>query len=193
MASVRTIEPKALAALMQQNPKLELIDVRTPAEFESGHAAGARLFPLDRLDPKAIMASRNGSANQTLYIICKGGTRSGKACEQFIAGGFTDVVSVAGGTSAWTAAGLPVEGNNRSVLPLDRQVQTTAGLICLSGALLGTFVNPWFYLLSGMVGFGLTMAGLTGFCPMGILLGRMPWNQGSCCGGGSCSCNTPKP
>jgi rhodanese-related sulfurtransferase len=188
MAEIQTIDPTRLAQLMRENTQVELVDVRTPAEYESVHAVGAQLVPLDRLEPKAIMEARNGRAQEPLYLICKGGTRSGKACEKFIAAGFTNVISVTGGTEAWVKAGLPVEATERKVLPLDRQIQLTAGLICLTGAVLGTFVNPWFYLMCAMVGCGLSMAGLTGFCPMAILMARMPWNQAKCCGT-SCSCS----
>ncbi|MBT3517235.1 MAG: rhodanese-like domain-containing protein [Nitrospina sp.] len=40
---------------------IELIDVRTPAEYRECHATPARHVPFDSLDPKTIMASRNGS------------------------------------------------------------------------------------------------------------------------------------
>jgi rhodanese-related sulfurtransferase len=187
MSKVTTIEVKALCDLMQREPQLELIDVRTPGEYESTHACGAKLIPLDQLDPQQVMQTRKQSA-APLYLICKGGTRSGKAAEKFIAAGYSNVVSVAGGTEAWVSAGLPVESTGRSVLPLDRQIQFTAGSMCLTGAILGTFVNPWFYILCGIVGFGLTMAGLTGLCPMAILMAKMPWNRGSKCTGTSCGC-----
>jgi hypothetical protein len=46
-------------------------------------------------------------------------------------------------------------------------------------------VNPAWVFLSGFVGFGLMLAGATDFCPMAIVLAKMPWNQGSkktsCC------------
>jgi len=183
--AVKTVDVGTVAKLMHSE-QAELIDVRTPAEFETLHAQGAKLFPLDRLDPKAVMSARS-SADKPLYIICKSGGRSAQACEKFISAGFENVVSVAGGTTAWAAAGLPTESTGRRTLPLDRQMQATAGTICLTGAVLGYAVSPWFYLLCAMVGAGLTMAGLTGFCPMMILLSRMPWNRGASCGGSCCS------
>jgi hypothetical protein len=46
-------------------------------------------------------------------------------------------------------------------------------------------VNPAWVFLSGFVGFGLMLAGATNFCPMAIVLAKMPWNQvtkkTSCC------------
>ena len=184
--NLSSISVKQLAQRLGESDNVDLIDVRTPAEFQSVHACDARNFPLDRLDPQAILAQRQGQPQDPIYFICKAGNRSRQACAKMIAAGFDNVVNVEGGTEAWANAGLPVEKPARRVLPLDRQVQTTAGLICLTGAVLGAFFNPWFYLLSAMVGFGLTMAGLTGFCPMGILLARMPWNQCKCHGSSCC-------
>jgi hypothetical protein len=57
--------------------------------------------------------------------------------------------------------------------------------MALAGALLAWFVAPAFIILSGFVGLGLIVAGATDFCPMAILLAKMPWNQSSrgvsCC------------
>ena len=52
-----------------------------------------------------------------------------------------------------------------------------AGAMVFAGVMLGTFVNPWFYALSGFVGAGLVFAGVTDFCGMGLLLARAPWNK----------------
>jgi rhodanese-related sulfurtransferase len=184
-ATTKTISVRA-AAKLAESAKFEMIDVRTPGEYETVHAQGARLHPLDALDPSAVMASRMAPADSPLYIICKSGGRSAKACARFNAAGFENVVSIEGGTDAWAAASLPVQRGGRKVLPMDRQMQITAGLICLTGVVLGFALSAWFFAMPAMVGAGLMMAGLTGFCPMMILLGRMPWNRGHSCGT-SCS------
>ena len=179
---IQTISVQEVARIQANGEAGDFVDVRTPGEYESVHAVGTRNVPLDRLDARAFLAARNGMTGKPIYVICKGGTRSAQAAQKFVEAGFADVYSVSGGTSAWEQAGLPVNRGERRVLPLDRQIQSVAGLICLIGVTLGTFVNPWFYLLAGFVGAGLFMAGLTGFCPMGILMAKMPWNQGKACG-----------
>ena len=55
-----TIDPKQLYDRYLSGKPVELIDVRTPAEFRSVHATIARLVPLDELDPKTIMETRQG-------------------------------------------------------------------------------------------------------------------------------------
>ena len=172
--SVKTISPSQLAERHRAG-QTELIDVRTPAEFREVHVQNARNVPLDRLDPVAFMTARNGTASEPLYVVCKGGTRSAKACDQFIKAGFENVVSVEGGTSACVAAGLPVV-RGKETMSLERQVRIAAGSLVL----LGVIGSLWFQPLIGLsafVGAGLVFAGVTNTCGMGMLLARMPWNK----------------
>lgn len=64
-------------------------------------------------------------------------------------------------------------------LELQRQVQIGAGSMILLGVILGTTVAPGWYALSGFVGAGLIMAGVTGFCGLARVLMKMPWNKNS--------------
>lgn len=70
-------------------------------------------------------------------------------------------------------------------IALERQVRIAAGIIVLTGALLAPFANPAFLWLSGFVGAGLIVAGITDWCGMRKLLARMPWNQRSSDAGSS--------
>lgn len=188
--AMQVISPEALMALRAQGRAKDFVDVRTPVEFRAGHAEGARNAPLEKLDISAVLASRIEAADAPIYVICQSGGRSSQACAKFVAGGFANVVNVEGGTAAWEKAGLPMIRAGKA-LPLDRQVQLAAGVIALAGVVLGTWVSAWFYLLDAMVGCGMTLSGLVGCCPMGILLATMPWNQ---CGSqaSSCSCTPPQ-
>ncbi|MFQ5731471.1 MAG: rhodanese-like domain-containing protein [Planctomycetaceae bacterium] len=175
MSDIATISAKRLAELNGQG-NVDLIDVRTPAEFREVRAAMARNVPLDSLDPHAVMKERNGTADEPLYVICRTGNRASKACRQFIDAGYTNVVNVEGGAQAWDEAGLPVIRGKKTV-SLERQVRIAAGLLVLLGAVLGFFVNPYFIGLSAFVGAGLLFAGITDTCGMAMMLARMPWNQ----------------
>lgn len=176
------IPPAELAARRAAGP-VELIDVRTPAEFAAAHVPGARNLPLDRLDPAVVAAeARTGP----LHVICQGGIRSRKACELLAAAGVADLVDVAGGTSAWIAAGLPVDGDGRRVFGVERQVRLIIGLGVLAGAALAVAVDPWWAALSGFFGAGLVMAGLLDICPLALLVARLPWNRPGTAGGGCC-------
>ena len=170
---VPTISPHDLAALGRTGPPVELIDVRTPAEFRAVHAVGARNVPLSDLDPAAIAAARPAGP---LYVICQSGSRGRQACEKLLAAGLADVVNVEGGTRAWIEGGLPVN-RGKGAISLERQVRIAAGLLVLAGAVLGLFVHPYLIGLSAFVGAGLVFAGVTDTCGMGLLLARMPWNR----------------
>jgi rhodanese-related sulfurtransferase len=174
--SVKTISPRELQQKRQAGEPIDLIDVRTPAEFQEVHIEGSRLAPLDRLDPAAFLAGRNGSAGRPLYLICRTGNRARQAGEKLSAVGLADVACVEGGVKAWEEAGLPVRRGKKTI-SLERQVRIAAGLLVLIGAVLGFFVHPYFIALSAFVGAGLVYAGITDTCGMAMLLARMPWNQ----------------
>ena len=179
---VSTISPQQLAELLTSDKPIRLIDVRTPAEFGEVHVTNAHNLPLDRLDAAAVTAEASG--DEPIYFICKSGGRSGKACEKLIAAGFTNVISVAGGTTACETAGLPVV-RGRKAMSLERQVRIAAGALVFGGVLLAAFAdnadNDMLEKIglgiAGFVGAGLVFAGVTDTCGMAMLIARMPWNQ----------------
>jgi rhodanese-related sulfurtransferase len=171
----KTISASKLAELSLQQD-VDLLDVRTPLEFREVHAKIARNLPLDRLDPNSVMADRNGTGDDALYVICKMGGRGATACRKFYEAGFENVINVEGGTAAWSAAGLPVVRGKQAV-SLERQVRIVAGTIVLLASLLAVTVHPYFAGIAAFMGAGLAFAGLTDTCGMGMLLARMPWNQ----------------
>jgi rhodanese-related sulfurtransferase len=185
VAPAQPVPAAEVAKARSERPGVGLIDVRTPVEYAEVHAEGAKLFPLDVLDPKAVMSERDGSASEPVYVLCKSGARAAKAVERFRAAGFDNVFSVEGGTQAWERAGLPVIRGEK-VVSLERQVRIGAGSLVLLGVLLGWLVHPAFFGLSAFVGAGLVFAGVTDWCGMGLLLAKMPWNRRGC-GGGTCS------
>lgn len=173
---VKTIAPNDLEKLRRDRGSIDLVDVRTPAEFREVHAVSARNIPLDALKPDELMASRNGRRNEPIYVICRSDNRGKKACERLMAAGYNNVFNVAGGTLAWADLGLPVVRGKKTI-SLERQVRIAAGSLVMLGAVLALLVHPWFALLSAFVGGGLVFAGMTDTCGMAMLLARMPWNQ----------------
>lgn len=174
--SVQTITPREVEDLRRRGLPVDLIDVRTPVEYREVHAEPARLVPLDRLVPGAVMEARNGARDEPLYVICRSGGRGRQACEAFHSAGFTNVMNVEGGTVAWERAGLPVVRGQKA-MSLERQVRIAAGSLVVLGTALGAFVHPAFLGLAGFVGAGLVFAGVTDTCGMGMVLARMPWNR----------------
>ncbi len=173
MQTATTITPQQLAERITTG-SVELIDVRTPAEYREVHLECARNVPLDQLDVQSIVAQR-GSSREPLYVICKAGGRGQQACNRFQAAGYTNVINVEGGTQACVQAGLPVV-RGKKAMGLERQVRIAAGSLVLLGFGL-SFVHPYFIGLSAFVGAGLVFAGITDTCAMGMLIAKMPWNR----------------
>ena len=176
--SASTMTPQRLAELHENGEPIELIDVRSPAEFGEVHLDFARNVPLDSLDPAHFQHNLPGE--QPLYVICRSGSRAAKACDKLASAGRANVVNIEGGTQAWIDAGLPVV-RGRKAMSLERQVRIAAGTLVLIGVLLGWFVHPVFLGLSAFVGAGLVFAGVTDSCGMAMLLARMPWNRRGTC------------
>jgi rhodanese-related sulfurtransferase len=180
-----TIAPRELLESCKSGKRIELLDVRTPLEYQEVHVEFARNVPLDQLDPVTVMQARNGTADQPLYVVCRSGARGQQACERFFKAGFPNVANVEGGTLACIEAGLPVV-RGRKVMSLERQVRIAAGSLVLLGVVLGWLVHPALLGIAAFVGAGLVFSGITDTCGMGLLLAKMPWNrcdipQDACC------------
>ncbi|GGO65872.1 rhodanese-like domain-containing protein [Nonomuraea cavernae] len=61
-------------ALIASNPDVLVVDVRTPAEFETAHIAGAINLPLDQVDThlRQIVTDAGGR----MLLICQSGGRA---------------------------------------------------------------------------------------------------------------------
>jgi len=155
-----------------RDSSIPLIDVRTPAEFGSVHAKGAVNHPMESFKAEQVEYARD----QEIHVICQAGGRSMKISQILETAGFTNIVNVEGGTSAWESAGLPVQ-KGKKVMSLERQVRIAAGSLVVIGAVVGQFVHPGGFGLSAFVGAGLVFAGITDTCGMGMMIARMPWNR----------------
>ena len=84
-------------------PGTVLLDVRTPAEYATGHLQGARNLDIEGSGFATQLASLDKNATYAVY--CHSGNRSGAALEQMAAAGFTHLYDLAGGLMAWQAMG----------------------------------------------------------------------------------------
>lgn len=167
------ISPADLKSAMDRDD-VALIDVREPVEHAGERIAGATLMPLGQF---SAQRAREIAGARRLVLHCKSGGRSGKAAQAMLNAGADSVTHLAGGIDAWTAAGLPVERDANAPISIMRQVQITAGSLVLLGVALGFLVSPWFFALSGFIGAGLMVSGITDTCGMAMMLSKMPWNR----------------
>lgn len=150
-----------------------LVDVRTPAEYQEAHIQGANLHPLGSLNIGKVIFKSQG---KKLLVSCLSGARAQKAAKLFAEAGH-QVSCLDGSIQAWEKEGQPVVRSTPKGLPLIRQVHLTVSIINMVAALLAIFINPaWAWVLVGTSA-GLFLAGATGFCGMGLILAKMPWNK----------------
>ena len=83
-----------------------LLDVRTDAEFASGHLKGATQIDFYRDDFNEAIAALD--KNQPVFVYCRSGNRSGKAAKQMKAMGFKEVYNLEGGIGAWARRNQPI-------------------------------------------------------------------------------------
>jgi rhodanese-related sulfurtransferase len=170
--SLRTISPAEARRLLDQGGIL--VDVREADEHARERVADAHHLPLSRLD-EASLALHEG---KPVIFHCRSGARTlGNAARLARKAGACEALVIEGGLDAWKQAGLPVVTDPRHPIELQRQVQIGAGSLAFLGTLLGLFVSPWFFAVPAVVGAGLTLAGVTGFCGMAHVLMRAPWNR----------------
>jgi rhodanese-related sulfurtransferase len=169
---VKTIYGKTLSGRGSGQRRGQWIDVRSPSEYATGHIPGAMNIPLEQIDLRANDLVKD----EPVVLVCKSGTRARMAATR-LAPCAGDMVVLEGGTDAWIAAGYPVVASVAAHWSLERQVRLGAGLLVALGVALSLLANPKWIYLSGFIGLGLALAGLTDICPMGMLLTRMPWNR----------------
>jgi len=107
VAEVPQISVGELKDLIETQKGLQVIDVRRPAEYESGHAPRAVTAPLAKL--REMLPTLGLNPDVPSAIICAGGYRSSAATSIAQQLGFTNLLNVTGGTNAWVKAGYEVE------------------------------------------------------------------------------------
>ena len=91
-------------------------------------------IPMDEVSPEALGGCRE------VLVICQSGGRSARVCRALAEKSFLRAVNVNGGTSAWEAAGLPVE-RGEGTIPVERQTRIIIGTLVILGVLPGVFVH----------------------------------------------------
>lgn len=167
------VDVETVANFRQNRTAITLIDVRTPAEFETAHISGSYNVPLDVLPHHA--AELRAALHVPAILVCRSGTRARQAQQALRGADVPHVHVLDGGITAWEAAGKTLmRGTPR--WSLERQVRGVAGTLVLFGMIGGRVWQP----LRGvalLIGAGLTFSAVTDSCFMGALLSTLPYNQ----------------
>jgi rhodanese-related sulfurtransferase len=172
-----TIDTAQLRQLMQQDPLVRVLDVRTGGEFDGVHIPGSFNVPLDTLGEHARDLA---DVEHPVVLICKSGARASQAHAKLTTAGKQRLHLLDGGMDAWEAAGGDVVRSSTDTWALDRQVRFVAGTIALV-AILVSIVVPKAKWLAGGVAFGLSFSAATNTCAMGNVLSKLPYNQSDDC------------
>lgn len=90
---------------------VQILDVRTPEEFQQGHIANAMMANVnDEKEFERRVSSLD--KDKSVYVYCLAGSRSRTAANQLRSKGFKNVVELSGGMNAWRQANKPVEGSS---------------------------------------------------------------------------------
>jgi rhodanese-related sulfurtransferase len=92
----------------QDEMKLVLLDVRTPAEAARGGIRGARNVPLHLLP----VAGQELDNDASLILYCHSGARSAQGCAFLMTRGYSNVYNLRGGILGWAQSGqilAPIE------------------------------------------------------------------------------------
>lgn len=95
---IEVLSPDVFEAHLQEG-NVQLIDVRTPKEFESGHLKGAKHHHIYDKNFREQVSYLD--KEKPVYVYCKAGGRSQEAAEELKAMGFKKVYDLQGGISGW--------------------------------------------------------------------------------------------
>lgn len=105
-SKAKLVSAEDMQSLLQQD-NIQLIDVRTPKEFNGGHIENALninfFAPTFTEDIKAL------DKNKPVILYCRSGKRSAKSAKKFIEAGFTDLYNLDGGIIKWKQEGFNIE------------------------------------------------------------------------------------
>ncbi len=93
---VKNLAPEEIKHKLK-NKDIQLIDVRTPGEYQNGHVKKFKNIPLQSLKDQ----SKQLKKDKEVVVICRSGNRSMRACRILKKQGFENLTNVRGGMNMW--------------------------------------------------------------------------------------------
>ena len=110
LSGVRRIGPAQLTALINRDNAL-VVDLRSTADFDKGHIAGAKNVLMSQFDPENKQLAPAKAL--PVVLVCKVGETANTAAKRLRKAGFSHVSVLEGGVQAWQAADLPLVKKGR--------------------------------------------------------------------------------
>lgn len=104
--NIKSVPAKEFAEQFAATPGAQLLDVRTPDEFNSGHLAEALNHDYYSSDFEALLSSLD--PQKPVFIYCRTGRRSLDAAKMLAKKGFTQIIDLKGGIVNWQSHGLAI-------------------------------------------------------------------------------------
>lgn len=102
--NVTQLSPKELQLFL--NDDIQLIDVRTPKEFNVDHINYAK--NIDFFSKDFFNTIDKLDKTNPVFIYCRSGKRSGKSIAEFQKAGFTKIYELKGGILNWKSEGFKI-------------------------------------------------------------------------------------
>lgn len=104
-----SLAPKAFSEKIKETPNAQVLDVRTPGEYEKGHLENA--FNVNWNGDNFLQKAEALDKNKPVFVYCLSGGRSAAAANELRRNGFEKVYEMDGGMMQWRAANLPETSN----------------------------------------------------------------------------------
>lgn len=106
--NIKRLPPNELNTFLKDKT-IQLIDVRTPKEFEEEHIENAE--NINFYDEDFTIKINKLNKDEPVYVYCRSGKRSGKSAKEFKKLGFTKIYDLEGGILNWKSEGFKVSAN----------------------------------------------------------------------------------
>ncbi len=137
----QTVSTADFINLLEAKSDIQLIDVRTPGEFNNGHIKNAE--NIDVNDRKFEVEAAALDKTKPTFVYCKSGGRSARAMASLANMGFTEVYNLKGGIMAWEAANQPTEGQQKMSVTKGMSVEQFNQLVTSDKTVLVDFSATW--------------------------------------------------
>lgn len=139
--SIEVLTADAFEQKINENQMSQLLDVRTPEEFESGHINGAINYNVN--DAGFESQINNLDKSKPVMVYCHSGHRSATAADILASKGFTKVYNLDGGIMKWNAAEKSVVSGANQAVPEGMTIDNFNNLVNSNKLVLVDYRAKW--------------------------------------------------
>ena len=107
--NIENVVAEVFAKKISETPNAQILDVRTPDEFNAEHIENA--INIDWFGANFVTNAQKLDKSKPLFVYCKSGSRSSNAAKKLEELGFKNIYQLEGGILKWNAAGLSKPSN----------------------------------------------------------------------------------